>query len=99
MVSDVPLGAFLSGGIDSSTVVALMQATSSPAGASTFTIGFPRRPTTRQRRPSVAQHLEDRPYRALCPAANTSATLIPSISEWFDEPFADSQIPTYLVSE
>jgi asparagine synthase (glutamine-hydrolysing) len=98
MVADVPLGAFLSGGIDSSTVVALMQAQSTRP-IRTFTIGFQDSECDEAAHASaVARHLgtEHTEFR-LTPAE--VCAVIPELPRIWDEPFADeSQIPTLLLS-
>lgn len=98
LVADVPLGAFLSGGVDSSLIVALMQAESASA-VRTFTIGFQEKeydeaPFAK----AVARHLETEHTEWYISPAE-AANVIPQLPSIFDEPFADSsQVPTALVA-
>jgi asparagine synthase (glutamine-hydrolysing) len=99
LMSDVPLGAFLSGGIDSSSVVAMM-VDALPAGAvKTFSVGFEERSFDEsQHARRVAAHFgTDHHEEVFTPAVMLDT--LPTVVDWLDEPFADASIlPTYLLS-
>lgn len=99
LVSDVPLGVFLSGGVDSSTVVGLMARLVDPKSIQTFSIGF--REASFDESPwarLVARHFGTSHHEEILSSA-AMAKILPELAPFIDEPFADSSIiPTYLLS-
>jgi asparagine synthase (glutamine-hydrolysing) len=98
-MSDVPIGALISGGVDSSTIVALMQARDSRP-VRTFTIGFDEKEHDEAAHAAaVARHLGTE-HTEVTLASSDALRLIPSLPQVYDEPFADSsQLPTQLVMQ
>ena len=98
-VSDVPIGCFLSGGIDSSIITSILQENSN-TNIKTFTIGFEDQTFNEANHAlEVAKHLSTDHHEVYL-SSNETRDIIPKLHEIYDEPFADSsQIPTYLVSK
>lgn len=98
MIADVPVGAFLSGGIDSSVITALMQQEAGQP-VPTFSVGMPGRFDESRHAQAVAAHLGTA-HHALHLSPETALDLFPRMAEFYDEPFGDtSQLPTLLVAQ
>jgi asparagine synthase (glutamine-hydrolysing) len=99
LVADVPLGVFLSGGIDSSSVVALMAELVPPSSIKTFCIGFEDPSFDESARARTVARFFGTDHREDILAPRTLVDILPDVARFLDEPFADpSIVPTYLLS-
>ncbi len=99
MISDVPLGAFLSGGLDSSSIVAAMAAQKKPTDVKTFSIGFPEKSYSELPEAELVANILKVSHKQKVVDVKM-AEILPEIVRLADEPFADnSMIPTYYLSK
>jgi len=99
LVSDVPLGVFLSGGIDSSSVVAAMSELMDPGNIKTFAIGFQEKSFDESDHARLVAETFGTDHREDTLSAEGMMELLPDVAAWLDEPFADASVlPTYLLS-
>jgi asparagine synthase (glutamine-hydrolysing) len=99
LTADVPIGAFLSGGVDSSTVVALVQAARPSTKVRTFTVAMPDIAFDESAAAGAVAHSLGTEHTAVELTAGEAMAVIPELPRFYDEPFADpSQIPSMLVA-